>query len=292
MRASALLPAVILMGSALLACKARVTQQEGPSAVSAAADPAAAVAPADEVTFERRAPKAGTRATLKRSSSSKVTLQGQTIRDTARMEAVYTVKASDEHRILKADVDVKDLFSTSQTGTNSEKKSVSPLSGSVYTVTRYDDGKLGAMDSGGTKIAPSLVKLITEEFSSVFDKNEDTAFLPNRPVKLGEKFVPPNDSLVKLFGGKDDGNTTFDGSEFIIKAIGPTDVTFSVSTTMTQKLPNGMRLRVKFMGSFVFIPKGGWATSATLKGPMTILDAAGNEKGSGDYSFEFTQDFG
>ncbi|MBX3184843.1 MAG: hypothetical protein KIT72_07650 [Polyangiaceae bacterium] len=288
MRVGSLLPVIVVLGGALLACKR--TEAGGAPGVSPEPNVTAPAANA-EVTFQRRAPKAGTRGTVVRTIASKVTMQNQTVRDNSRTEVVYTVKTSDEHRVLKADLDVKELYSTSQTGTNAEKKTVSPLSGSVYTVTRSDDGKLSAQDSGGSKVASSLVKLITEEFSGIFDKNEDTAFLPDRPLKLGEKFVPPNDALVKLFGAKDDGKTTFDGSEFILKEIGATDVTFTVSTTLTQKFPNGLRLRMKLMGSLVFIPNGGWATSASFKGPLTVVDTAGKEKGSGDFTFSFTQAF-
>lgn len=290
MRARTLFPAAIVITAALLACKqGEKAQQESQPGANPLAAPATPTS--NDVTFQRLVPKSGARATVTRKTTSKFTFQGKTFRETSTFEGKYTVKSSDEHRMTKADLEVKDLHSTSQEGTAAEKKTVSPLSGSTYTITRYDDGKLGATDTGGTKVPDATLKLIKDEFKSMFEKNNDGAFLPDRPVKLEEKFMPANDAMLKLFGSKDDGKTTFDGAEFILKKSTGSTASFDASVTMTQNLGNGMRLRVKFKGTMDFAPHGTWATAADLKGPMAVLDGKGDEKGNGDLTFAFTQVF-
>lgn len=285
-----LLPAALVVVSALLACKsADKAQQEGQPAANPLIAPAQPSS--SDVTFTKLVPKSGTRANISRKTTSKFTMDGKTYRETSTIDAKYTVKASDEFRVVKADVEVKELFSTSQEGTGTEKKSVSPLSGSTYVITRYDDGNLGAVDSGGTKVPSTTLKLITDEFKSLFDKNNDGAFLPDRAVKMDEKFMPSSDALLKMLGVKDDGKTTFDGAEFILKTHTGSTASFDTAMTMTQNIGNGLRLRVKFKGNLVFQPDGTWITAADLKGPMTLLNGKGDEKGSGDVSVVITQTF-
>ena len=285
-----LLPAVLVVVSALLACKsADKSQQESQPASNPLAAPT--VPTGSNVTFVKLVPKSGTRASVSRKTTSKFTLSGKTYRETSTTDAKYTVKASDEFRVVKADVEVKELFTTSQEGTGTEKKSVSPLSGSTYTITRYDDGKLGAVDSGGTQVPASTLKLINEEFKSMFDKNNDGAFLPDRPVKMDEKFMPSSDALLKMLAVKDDGKTSFDGAEFILKSHSGSTASFDTEMSMTQNIGNGLRLRVKFKGTLDFQPQGTWSTAAHLKGPMTLLNGKGDEKGTGDVAVEITQTF-
>jgi hypothetical protein len=272
--------------SALLACKTSDKQQSQSQGVSA---PIAAAS--NEVSFKRMVPKAGTKSTVSRKSTTKFTMSGKVYRETSVLDAAWEVKASDEFRITKASIDVKELFKTSQEGTGTEKKSVSPISGSSYVVTRYDDGTLGAQDSNGNKVAASLVKLIKEEFGSSFEKNQDAAFIPDRPVKLEEKLVPSSDVMLGMLGIKDDGNSLVDGTEFFLKSSTGSRATFDASMTMTQKVGSGMRVRAKLKGKFELQPEGAWLVAVDLTGPLTILDGTGKEKGTGDLTFVATQTF-
>jgi hypothetical protein len=264
------------------------SQASATSTASAPAAPTASAAPvaaSDEVTFVKGVPKAGTKADAKTSMSVKFTYQGKVYRSTEEMAAEADVQASDEFRVTKAAIDVKQLFSTSQEGTGNEKKSVSPLAGSRFVVTRNDDGKLSALDSSGSKVAAALLTEIQKNFAAVFERDKSREFLPNRAVKVGEKLIPSADAVLGLLGMKDDGKTTVDGVEFILKSAAPDKATFAVSMTFTQKLDGGIRLRAKLDGTVDVRPKDSEISNISLKGPLTLLDAQGNDKGSGDLSF-------
>jgi hypothetical protein len=276
--------------------KGMLSSGAAPSAsapVASAVAPTASVAAASgEVSFDKRVPKAGTRASGTRKTSSKFTLNGKTYRETSLLESEAVVKESDEFRITKASIEVKEMYTTSQEGTGSEKRSVSPLAGSTYVVTRNEDGKLSALDSGGDKVPAATLKLIKEEFGSSFEKNQDAAFLPDRPLKLEEKLMPSSDSMLSALGIKDDGNTLIDGTEFFLKSVAGAKATFDVTMTMTQKVPGaGLRVRSKLKGKIEMRPDGAWIVGVNLKGPITILDGSGNEQGSGELSMVGTQSF-
>jgi hypothetical protein len=61
--------------------------------------------------------------------------------------------------------------------------------------------------------------------------------------------------------------------------------TFAVNLTFTQKNPGGLRLRAKLEGTIDVRPKDSAFTNVSLRGPLTILDGQGNDKGSGELSF-------
>lgn len=275
--------------AALLACKGL---DKGQPEQSTAASGTAPTAAANEVTFKRSVPKVGTKAKVSRKTTTKFTMEGKVFRETTVLEANWDVKGTDEFRITKAGIDVKEMYSTSQEGTGTEKKSVSPLAGSTYIVTRYDDGSLGAQDGSGNKVPSSTLKLIKDEFGSGFEKNQDAAFIPDRAVKLEEKLVPASDDMLKTLGIRDDGNTLIDGTEFFLKSSSGERATFDASMTMTQKVPGtGLRVRSKLKGTLELRPDGAWIVGFDLKGPLTVLDSSGKEKGSGDLAFTATQTF-
>src|SRR5688572_29853701 len=132
----------VLVG-ALLGCKA-FSKDEGSADKGDAAPPAtAAAAPsaapaASDVTFTKKVPKPGIKGATTRKTASKFTMSGKTFRENSFMQGDFVVKESDEFRVTKAMVDVKELYTTSQEGTGSEKRSVSPLAGSSYIVTRSE----------------------------------------------------------------------------------------------------------------------------------------------------------
>lgn len=270
-----------MAGGAAASATAAVAAPPAPSAATTAA----AAAPSDEVTFVKSVPKAGTKADAKTRMNVKFTFQGKVFRSTEEMSAEADVQASDEFRVTKAAIDVKELYSTNQEGTGNEKKSVSPLAGSRFVVTRSDDGKLSALDSSGAKVAAPLLAEIQKHFATVFERDKSREFLPNRAVKVGEKLIPSADAVLGLLGTKDDGKTTVDGVEFILKSTGADKATFAVSMTFTQKIDGGIRLRAKLEGTVDVRPKDSEISNISLKGPLTLLDAQGNDKGSGDLSF-------
>jgi hypothetical protein len=280
--------AVIVCVGALLACKALKKDSEpSPTATATAAAPPA---PTD-VAFTAAVPKTGAKIASSHQTNSKFTMDGKVYRNSNATSAVFEVQSSDEFRVTKGALDVKELYTIAQDGAASEKKTVSPLAGSRYVVTRGDDGKLSALDSNGSKVVASQVKLIKDEFGSAFEKDETGAFLPDRPVKIGEKLNPASDSVMKMLDIKDDGKTTFDGTEFILKSATPEKATFDVAMTMTQKIVAGLRIRAKLKGTIDIKPVGTWLLGVDLKGPLTMIDATGKEKGSGDLSVSGTQTF-
>lgn len=261
-------------------------ESSAPAASAAPAAPSvAAPASPTEVTFVKSVPKSGAKVKAETDSTVKFTFQGKVFRSTERNSTLVEVQASDEFRVTKAALDVKELYSTSQEGTGSEKKSVNPLAGSRFIVTRADDGKLSALDSSGNKVAAAQIKEIETNYRSVFERDKSRAFLPNRAVKVGEKLTPSADDVLALLGVKDDGSSTVDGVEFILKSAAEDKATFAVSLTFTQKIPGGMRLRAKLEGTLDVRPKDSAFTDVSLRGPLTILDGQGNDKGSGELSF-------
>ena len=281
-----------IIASTLLACKGVQEMIGGtPSAEPAISAAPSATAPAapTEITFTKSVPKPGAKVKGETDTTVKFTFQGKVFRSAERNSTAVDVQASDEFRVTKAALDVKELYSTNQEGTGSEKKSVSPLAGSRFIVTRADDGKLSALDSSGNKVAAAQIKEIEKNYRSVFERDKSRAFLPNRPVKVGEKLTPSADDVLALLGVKDDGASTVDGVEFILKSAEGDKATFAVSLTFTQKIPGGLRLRAKLEGTLDVRPKDSTFTNASLRGPLTILDSAGNDKGSGELSFSGTE---
>lgn len=290
---------VSVLVSSLLGCKAfsKLTEDdadkgEASATASAAAAPTSAPAATNEVTFTKKVPKPGVKGATTRKTASKFTMNGKTFRENSFMQGDFIVKESDEFRVTKASIEVKELYTTSQQGTGSEKRSVSPLAGSTYIVTRSDDGKLSAQDSSGTKVPAATLKLIKDEFGSSFEKNQDAAFLPDRPLKLEEKLMPSSDSMLRALGIKDDGNTLIDGTEFFLRSAADGKAKFDATMTMTQKIPGaGLRVRAKLSGNLEMVTDGAWIVAVDLKGPITILDGSGNEKGTGDLSILATQTY-
>ena len=236
-------------------------------------------------------PKSGTKVNVTNKTSFKFTFEGKVFREVDEDSAQISVQASDEFRVTKATIEVKQLFTTKQEGTGDEKKSVNPLAGSRFIVTRSDDGKLSALDSGGAKVAASQLAQIKEHFGTIFEADKTVEFLPKRPVKISEKLIPSSDAVLKLLGQKDDGNTVIDGVEFILQSGTAQHATFAVSLTFTQKLDPRTRLRAKLAGTLDIRPTDSQISGVSLKGPLTILDAGGNDKGNGDLSIDANATF-
>jgi len=272
---------IALMVLSLVACKVKgdATASDGSATTTASSD----------ITFVKTVPKAGTKITVTNKMTMKFTFGGKVFRETEEQTTTVDVEASDEFRVTKAALDVKELFSTKQEGTGDEKKSVNPLAGSRFVVTRTDDGKLSALDSGGAKVGAAQMKEIHDHYADVFEKDKAAEFLPNRALKVGEKLVPSSDSVLDMIGIKDDGKTTVDGVEFILKSATDTQAEFAVSFTFTEKIDGGLRLRAKLEGTIGVNPKGSRIVAVSLKGPLTILDGKGDDKGSGDLTLTGTE---
>lgn len=274
---------VALLVLALLSCKVKG------DAVGGDASATSTTTASSDVTFVKSVPKAGTKLTATNKMTMKFTFGGKTFRETEEQSTTVEVEASDEFRVTKAALDVKELYSTKQEGTGDEKKSVNPLAGSRFVVTRSDDGKLSALDSSGAKVSGPNMKEIQNHYADVFEKDKASEFLPNRALKVGEKLVPSSDSVLDMIGIKDDGKTTVDGVEFILKSATPDQAEWAVNFTFTQKIDGGLRLRAKLEGTIGVNPKGSRITTVSLKGPLTILDGKGDEKGTGDLSLNGTE---
>ncbi|HMJ12098.1 MAG TPA: hypothetical protein VK524_11825 [Polyangiaceae bacterium] len=257
---------------------------------TASAAASAPSAPSD-VTFTRAVPKPGSKIAGERTTTMKFTMDGKVFRETTNLDATLDVRASDDFRITKAALDVKDLNTVKQEGDGQEKRSVSPLAGSRYVITRSDDGKLSGLDSAGNKVPAAQLKLIKDEFASVFEKDQTAAFLPDRPLKPGERLSPASDALLKMLEIKDDGKTLIDGIEFTLTSATPERASFDVALTLTQNIVAGMRLRAKLKGKIDIRPEGTWLMGVDLKGPLELLDRAGNQKGTGDLAVTAEQTY-
>jgi hypothetical protein len=256
-----------------------------------AADAGIVASPAvvSDVTFVKAVPKRGTKVQRTTKTAYKFTFLGKVFREEDEDDAVIEVQSSDEFRVSKAAIDVKKLTTAKQEGSANETRSTNPLSGSRYVLSRTDDGKVSALDSGGSPVAASLVAQLKDHYGDIVERDKSRDFLPNRPVKIGEKLTPSSDAVLKLIGVKDDGSATVDGVEFILQSVSGDSASFNVALTLTVKGDPQTRMRSKLEGTIAIRPKDSIMTSASLRGPLTILDAKGNDKGSGDLSFTATQ---
>lgn len=283
--------------AALLACKGDPdsTPTPPPSAppntASIAASVAAPPAATDSVTFSSRVPPPGTGASFTTEFDLKVTERGKVTRFQEREQAELEVKANDGFRITGLVIEVRDKVEIEQDGTRPEKRTTSPLAGSTYIMTRGADGKLAATTPGGAPIAPALRKLLVDAYGDRFEKDTTGAFLPNRPVKLGEKLFPASASMLGMLGIKDDGKTTFEGTEFLLEEVTDGIAVFHVEMLMTVKMPAARRLRAKLSGKMRFLVDGTWTTGINLSGPLTVVDSLGNEKADGSWTMKATQTF-
>src|SRR5262245_3147689 len=126
--------AVVVIVGALFACKQAQKSDTKPVA-SAVALPAAPT----EQAFTDLVHKPGTKVSADRRTTTKFTMAGKVFREETSLVAALDVQASDEFRVTRGALDVKELYTVGQEGTGNEKKSVSPLSGSRYVVSRSDD---------------------------------------------------------------------------------------------------------------------------------------------------------
>lgn len=280
---------LVLLLSASTGCKLTGTTSTTRAVADAGATAVKAETKITEVTFVKALPKVGTKVEITSKTSVKFTVDGKVFRQSDESSATFDVQASDEFRVTKAAIDVKQLYVTKQESTGDEKKSVNPLAGSRWVVTRSDDGKLSALDSGGAKVAPLLLAQIKDKFGTIFDSDKSRDFLPKRPVKIGEKLIPSSDAVLSLMGQKDDGTATVDGVEFILRSATKDSATFDVSLTLTLKIDPTIRLRTKLDGTIDVRPTDSEITAVSLKGPLTLLDPKGNDKGSGDMTIDVTE---
>ncbi len=289
LRSTRLVALVVTLG--LCSCTKLMPATKEDAAVAVAPPSATAAPAATEVSFTKKPPKARTKGETTASSKLKFTYQGKVFREENESVAAIEVQASDEFRVTKAAIEVKKLSTTKQEGTAAEKRSTNPLAGSRYIVSRSDDGKLSALDSAGSPVAPALLAELKEHFGDSLERDKTTDFLPKRPVKIGEKLIPSADAVLKLLGQKDDGSATVDGVELILHSASGDKATFNVALTLTVKIDASLRMRSKLDGTVVLRPSDALVTAVTLKGPITLLDPKGNEKGSGDLAVEGTVSF-
>jgi hypothetical protein len=276
--------------AALLACK-RNDSSPAPSATAASAAAQPAAVAANEVTFTAKVPKAGRTSTIARDLSLSLTMGGKVYRQTEHRRYKVTVKAADDIRVTRALLDIEEMFETEQEGTRTEKKTVSPLAGFKFIASRDDAKKLTAVDPDGAPVSKSLVKALDKDYADTFEKNTLGAFLPNRALKLGEKLNPSESDVMKTLGIKDDGKTSLDGIEFILKSAQAGNATFQIALTWTSKLSAVRRMRAKLAGQLTLQTATVWLVAFELQGPVTVLDSKGKEQGKGTMKFKVDQAF-
>ena len=284
---------LLLCIAALLACKEDrqkvTTTPSSPAATTAPTSPPDAT---DTVNFVSKVPPPpGTRATYRSDFTMKITQRGQVSRYHEHEESVFDVKATDGFKVTGLLIDVRDKVKTEQTGNKAEKRTTSPLAGSKYIVTLGANGKLSATDPAGNKTATSQLKLLTEDYKGRFEKDTTAEFLPQRPMKLGEKLFPATPTMLRVMSIKDDGKTSFEGTEFLLESVDGGVATFHVEMVMTMKMLASQRLRAKLSGKMRFLVDGVWTTAIELSGPLTLLDSRGNQKAEGTWAMNASQSY-
>ena len=274
----------LLLLVSVLGCKVSTSTSRASASASASVASTAPTAPVKptDVTFVRSVPKPGTKADQSMKTSVKFTLGGTVYRHDTESVASIDVRAADEFRVTSAAIDVTTLVETSQRGTSPEKKTVNPLQGSRWVLSRSDGGAFSALTSTGSPAGAMPVAELKEHFGDVVEKDKSLAFLPNRAVKIGEKIIPSQDAVLAMLGQKDDGKTTVDGVELVLSSADTSQATFDTSLTFTTKVDASTRLRAKLEGTIAVRPTNALVTAVALSGPLTLLDAGGDEKGSGD----------
>jgi hypothetical protein len=278
--------------AALLACKQ--AEEAAPAPVTSAASSAAVAAPAamQEVTFVVRLPEpVGTKARLVSDFTMKLTSRGQVTRMAEHEESMTEVKAADGFRVTSLLVDVRDRYEQKQEGTKAEERTVSPLAGSSFVLSRAADGKLSATDGGGRIVTGKQLELLQKGYGDRLEKDPTAEFLPKRPLKLGEKLYPASSTMLRMMRIADDGKTSFESTEFLLESATGGIATFHVELSMVTMLPGSQRLRARLSGEMRFLLDGAWGKQVDLTGPLTVVDARGTEQADGTFSLKATVDY-
>lgn len=275
---------VVAVAVALAACKpAKVSRQapEAPSASSAFA--AVPPHPAKTVTLTRRTPAPGSKARRKRDLGFQLSRGGDVMRHTAHDVVKYEVKQSDASRIIQAGLDIEELYEANQQGDDAEEKTVNPLAGRRFTVARAADGRLSALDSAGAEASDEQIALLEQHCGELFKVDAIGAFVPARPLAIGENLKPTRVALLEMMQIDDDDDTVIDGVAFTLANSKKDEAEFDVGMTMTWAMGGGFRMRARLAGVVSLETATARLRALELAGPVVVLDVKGAEVGSGQF---------
>lgn len=292
-RMSVRVPAVWLLGAGALAWAACTPASKGPrpapeAVASATATTAAPPDPsAKAVTFTRRVPAPGSKAKQTRDLGFQLSRAGNAMRHTAHDVIEYEVKRADALRITQAGLVVDELYEANQQGDDAEEKTVNPLSGKRFVVTRKADGRLSAHDPAGEALSDDAQASLEERYGGLFDADKIGAFLPARPIAFGEKLTPTRAALLEMMQiDEDDRDTSIDDVDFTLTSAENDQARFNVGMTMTWTMGGELRMRAKLAGSASLDTATSRLRALRLAGPVVVLDGKGAQVGTGQFRAE------
>jgi hypothetical protein len=278
-------PILLAAGAlALTACKPS-SKTSIPEAASAGPQTVAPTAGSSTaVTLTRRVPAAGSKAKQKRDVGLQLTSGGEVMRHSSHDIVTYEVKQVDSNRVTQAKIDVEDLYEANQQGDEAEAKAINPLSGKGFVVTRKSDGRLFALDSTGATASDEQLGLIEQQYGKLFEKDEIGAFVPARPMTVGEKLKPTRAALLEMMQiADDDADTSIEDVDFTLANAETDRAKFDVAMTMTWAMGGGFRLRARLLGKVSLDTSTARLRTLELAGPVVVLDVKGAETGSGGF---------
>jgi hypothetical protein len=285
-------PTMRLVGAVALALAACTPASKGarPAPEAVASEPPAAAPldpPMKAVTFTRRVPAPGSKAKQKRELGFQLSRVGNVMRHTAHDVIEYEVKQADASRVTQAGLVVKELFEANQQGDDPEEKTVNPLSGKRFVLTRNADGRMSALDAAGAALSDQAKASLEEHYGGLFEADKFGAFLPTRPIIIGEKVEPTRGALLEMMQiDDDDRDTSIDDVDFTLAGAENGQAKFEVGMTMTWAMGDELRMRAKLVGSVSVETATARLRTVRLTGPVVVLDAKGTEVGGGQFRAE------
>jgi hypothetical protein len=280
---------VFAIASALLflsGCKKPAGDAPAPGA-------SAAESTATGVRFTRKVQSAGNVALVESTLDMKMsvkTKQGQTQLENRQTSKRKRTVLKDNGRLI-TELRVSYLDGSSeQTDNGTKRKLATPLNGKTYLVKW--DGKQTSVSSEAGKTATDDERENVLLYEYDVGKQADLAsFIPDRPLRVGERFDATAPSVKPLFGLDADDRAEVERASFTFSGTrqeGKTALGVFDATVLLSHWPEGsdMKLRFAVSGKLSVDLETAWVRELTMEGPI-VVSAAKNApvelSGSGSF---------
>lgn len=265
-----------------------------------------ALAAAQEVKIVEKAPAVGTVVSVQKTTSMQMKLdikfgdqaQKKSAQEDSKEVFEYTIQEVNAKAPTKVRVTYKSIDKTKREDQNPPEKETFGVVGKTYTVS-FTDGALKIVDAQGQEPPVQDLEHIRKDFKSLGEADSFLKILPQRALKVGEKFDLTKELAQELFGGEEKSTEGMDLSQSTVtlKAIkkvnGVDAAVFDLA--MNIKGEQGpLRLTMNLKGEVVVTVQGGHLIQAALQGPLEMNGGDGGPavfKGSGKMSFGTTQSY-
>lgn len=293
--------AALALVLALLACKQ--DEEAAPESTASATTAGSAAGSSGETRFSVKPPKKGTKVTtsgqqklnftVSASRAGKVLLELD-IDNSERSKQVVEVLEANDKAPTKVKVTYQEKTAVEKQGSR-EKSNKSPVEGKSYIVEK--SGADVDVDHASGGAAPKKERdVVREDFDDLGQTPSFAAFLPDRPLKKGEKLDVSKEQLRKMFQQDDDDKMKFDNATFQFvgtKQQGGAEVgVFEVKLEMVNE-DETMRMKIALDGKLLLRVDGAWPVEMSLSGPISFegVKKGIDVDGKGRATFERTAEY-